>query len=92
MDPASHCITRWTAIPFTVYDFGKPGSWITWVIIACVFTVTVSSRCEVEQSVFWQVDALPSEHWQATDEVVVIVRFEASFEAAVAIPVESCAV
>jgi hypothetical protein len=44
MDPPFHCITRWIAIPFTVYDFGNPGSWITWVMVACVFTVTVSSR------------------------------------------------
>src|ERR1035437_4516231 len=57
----------------------------------CVFTVRVCTRWELEQSVLRHVEAVPSEQAHASDEVGVIpVRYTASFEAAVAIPVASC--
>ena len=67
---------------------------MTGVTVALVFTVSVSSICELAQSVLLHADVEPSEqtHDTDTDFTVRLVRFAASFRAAVEIPVVSVAV
>lgn len=61
--------------------------------VASVVTVSVCSMCELAQSEFAQVDAVPSEHSHEDEEFVINPEtLAASICAALAIPVVSDAV